>query len=304
MRARLFQRRGLLAEMNHVRGQLDRKLGQVLGPGVLQRLRRFHDLERVADRVAQRLVHVGDQRADPLIHAPPDRHHHLRQPARIHLLLHERAVAHLHVEHQRIHALRQLLRHDRRRDQRNRFHRARDIAQRVQLPVRGRELVGLADEGEPDARQAASRNSSTVRFVRKPGIDSSLSSVPPVWPSARPDIIGTTTPAAAASGATMKLVLSPTPPVECLSTFTPGIADRSTVSPERSMHSVKAADFAVGHPREEHGHQERRHLVIRNVAAGVAFHQKLDLFGSELFAVALALDQVNCTHFETLSLSS
>src|ERR1035438_3905696 len=51
-------------------------------------------------------------------------------------------------------------------------------------------------------------NSSAVRSVRKPGMDSSLSSVPPVWPRARPDIIGTTTPAAAAKGATMKLVLS------------------------------------------------------------------------------------------------
>ena len=78
-----------------------------------------------------------------------------------------------------------------------------------------------------------------VRLVRKPGIDSSLSSVPPVCPSARPDIIGTTTPAAAASGATMKLVLSPTPPVECLSTLTPGMAERFTVSPEFNMHSVR-----------------------------------------------------------------
>ena len=82
-------------------------------------------------------------------------------------------------------------------------------------------------------------NSSAVRSVRKPGMDSSLSSVPPVWPSARPDIMGTTTPAAAASGATIRLVLSPTPPVECLSTFTPGMEERSTVSPERSMHSVR-----------------------------------------------------------------
>ena len=70
-------------------------------------------------------------------------------------------------------------------------------------------------------------------------MDSSLSSVPPVWPRARPDIMGTITPAAAASGATIKLVLSPTPPVECLSTFMPGTAERSTVSPERSMHSVR-----------------------------------------------------------------
>ncbi len=71
-------------------------------------------------------------------------------------------------------------------------------------------------------------------------MDSSLSSVPPVWPSPRPDIMGTTTPAAAASGADIKLVLSPTPPVECLSTLMPGMELRSTVSPERTMHSVAA----------------------------------------------------------------
>ena len=83
-------------------------------------------------------------------------------------------------------------------------------------------------------------NSSMVRSVRKPGMDSNLSSVPPVWPSPRPDIIGTTTPAAAANGADIKLVLSPTPPVECLSTLMPGMELRSTVSPERTMHSVAA----------------------------------------------------------------
>ena len=33
---------------------------------------------------------------------------------------------------------------------------------------------------------------------------------------------GTITPAAAAIGAAIRLVLSPTPPVECLSTLTPG----------------------------------------------------------------------------------
>ncbi len=59
-----------------------------------------------------------------------------------------------------------------------------------------------------------------------------------MWPSARPDIIGTTTPAAAARGATTRLVLSPTPPVECLSTLTPGMAERSAVWPDRNMQSV------------------------------------------------------------------
>jgi hypothetical protein len=77
--------------------------------------------------------------------------------------------------------------------------------------------------------------------VRKPGIDSSLSSVPPVCPSARPDIIGTTTPHAAASGARISDVLSPTPPVLCLSTFTPGMCERSMRTPERTIASVRIA---------------------------------------------------------------
>ncbi len=61
---------------------------------------------------------------------------------------------------------------------------------------------------------------------------SSLSRVPPVWPSARPEIIGTTTPAAAAKGDAIKLVLSPTPPVEMLVYLDAGDRrERSACSP-------------------------------------------------------------------------
>ncbi len=59
--------------------------------------------------------------------------------------------------------------------------------------------------------------------MRKPGMLSSLSSVPPVWPRPRPDIFGTTTPQAAASGASTIDTLSPTPPVLCLPTLMPGM---------------------------------------------------------------------------------
>ena len=45
-----------------------------------------------------------------------------------------------------------------------------------------------------------------------------MSSVPPVWPSPRPLIFPNGTPHAATIGATAIEVLSPTPPVECLST--------------------------------------------------------------------------------------
>ena len=64
------------------------------------------------------------------------------------------------------------------------------------------------------------------------------------------------------------------------------------------MHSVRRLTSRSVMPGEEDGHQERRHLVVGNVTAGVPVNQKLDLFRSEFFAVAFSLDQVNCTHYE------
>ena len=73
--------------------------------------------------------------------------------------------------------------------------------------------------------------------------------MPPVCPSPRPDIIGTFTPHAAASGARTSDVLSPTPPVLCLSTFTPGMPDRSTRMPDRTIASVSQAVSSAVMPR-------------------------------------------------------
>ena len=51
------------------------------------------------------------------------------------------------------------------------------------------------------------------------GIAPSLSIVPPVKPRPRPLILATGTPQAAAAGPAISVVLSPTPPVLCLSTL-------------------------------------------------------------------------------------
>ena len=64
------------------------------------------------------------------------------------------------------------------------------------------------------------------------------------------------------------------------------------------MHSVRRLTSRSRHPGEEDGHQEGRHLIIGNFAGGVPVYQELDLFRSEFFAAALALNQVNCTHYE------
>ena len=80
--------------------------------------------------------------------------------------------------------------------------------------------------------------SSSDSDTRNPGMLSSLSSVPPVWPRPRPDIFGTTTPHAAARGASAIDTLSPTPPVLCLPTLIPAMASRLTRSPDRTIASV------------------------------------------------------------------
>ena len=74
-------------------------------------------------------------------------------------------------------------------------------------------------------------NASSLIIIFNPGIDSNLSSVPPVCPSPRPLILATGTPHAATIGPNTNDVLSPTPPVLCLSTFIPWIALKSIISP-------------------------------------------------------------------------
>ena len=83
--------------------------------------------------------------------------------------------------------------------------------------------------------------SSVERSVRKPGIASSLSSVPPVCPRPRPLTIGTGTPQAATSGARQIDTLSPTPPVECLSAVGLVREEKSIRSPLAIIAAVQVA---------------------------------------------------------------
>ncbi len=83
--------------------------------------------------------------------------------------------------------------------------------------------------------------SSLPRSARQPGIDSSLSRVPPVCPRPRPDSCGTATPQAATSGASGRVILSPTPPVECLSAVGRESAEKSIRSPDAIIARVQRA---------------------------------------------------------------
>ena len=127
-------------------------------------------------------------------------------------------------------------------------------------------------------------------------MDSSLSSVPPLCPRPRPLIMGTFRPPAATMGAMTSEVLSPTPPVECLSTFRPARSEKSSTRPECSMASVSAAISGPAHTAKHDRHQPGRHLVIGNVAAGVRGNELFDFFAGKFARVSLAADQVNGAH--------
>ena len=75
----------LFAEEDHARGEFERDAREVRGTGVLQGLGDFHDFQCVADGVAERLVHVGDQRLSAEVGAAGDGHHHLGQTAGVDL---------------------------------------------------------------------------------------------------------------------------------------------------------------------------------------------------------------------------
>ena len=124
----------------------------------------------------------------------------------------------------------ELLRQDRGGDQRDQLHRAGHVADGVEPAVGGREVVGLADDGAADL---ARRRGGTGRCRDRSGS--------PEWRRAcracrrcgrargrRSSARSRRRPRRA--GASIRLTLSPTPPVECLSSTGP----RSFSSSQRS----------------------------------------------------------------------
>jgi hypothetical protein len=79
-----------------------------------------------------------------------------------------------------------------------------------------------------------------------PGMDSSLSSVPPVNSSPRPESIGIFKPHAARAGVNGSEVLSPTPPVLCLSTTkSRQSSGHVSVSPKKMYHQPDSTHASI-----------------------------------------------------------
>ena len=207
--------------------------------------------------------------------------------------LHERAGAELHVEHERVGALGDLLRHDARGDQRDRLDRAGDVAQRVELLVgRSEARAGGADDRADVAQlrehlvvataPRASRGSTRAcRACRRCGRGRGR------------DSCGTATPNAATSGASGRVILSPTPPVECLSTVGLPSPAKLIRSPDAIIASVMTRISSRSMPLQQHRHRERRHLRVGDVAARVGVDHPAQRVLGHGPAVALGADDVD-----------
>ena len=169
----------------------------------------------------------------------PERDHRRGQLAGVVDGLHEGTGADLHVEDQRAGALGDLLAHDRRRDQRDRLARCRSRRAGRRASCRpGASPSPAAQIDRPDrlelgehlvvghGRPASRGSTRACRGCRRCG-------------RARVrDSCGTATPHAATSGASGSVILSPTPPVECLSAVGRDSEEKSIRSPDAIIASV------------------------------------------------------------------
>ena len=124
-------------------------------------------------------------------------------------------------------------------------------------------------------------------------MDSSLSSVPPVCPSPRPESCGTAAPHAATSGVSGSVILSPTPPVECLSDGRSVHSGQIEPLTRADHRGGPPGDLAIVHAAQQNRHGQRRHLLVGHHALGVPVDHPVDLLIGKRRTVALGPDNVD-----------
>ncbi len=272
--------------------RIEHQLREVGGALAAQGRDRLADLERVPDRLAERLVHVGEHADDFAARMLPKLEHHLRELARVVDGLHERPVADLDVEHDRIGTGCDLLRHDARGDQRHVVDGRRHVAQPVEELVGRNEVRGLPDDRKPDLphlleelflRELDPETGDRLELVeRAAGVAETAAAHLPEGNAARCDD---------RADGERRLVPHATGRV---------LVDNLASERRAEIDRLAAADHRVGQRErlfavqalEEDRHAEGSHLVIGHVAPGIREHELGQLVPAELLAVALSPDQL------------
>ena len=248
-------------------------------------------LECVADRHAERLVHVGHQALDALSERLTHASEFVREHARVGLGLHERARTHLHVEHDGVCAARDLLADDGADDERNRRDRSRHVSQGIHLLVSGVDVGRLRDHGDADAGDLSEE---VVRSKLDTETGNGLELVE------RAAGVAQSPPAHLRNGHSARSH-------KRCKHERGGVRDaagrvlvdldagnrRQVDDAARANHGVGERDGLLGGKSAQvGGHEPRRHLVVGELPRRIAENDAVDLLGSVLVPVALALDEL------------
>ena len=207
----------------------------------------------------------------------------------------ERARAALHVEHEPRQPFRELLAHDARRDEGDRFDGPRRVAQRVHLLVGGRDLVGLADQRAAELLDLGARLRERERRLEAGNRLELVECAPRVSETAARhhrhghaerrhqrrkhdrDLVAHT-----ARGMLVDARLAEITQIERLATPQHRLGERVRLA------AIEAA--------EEARHEKRRHLVVGHVPGGVRVGQRAKLARLDAAAIPLPLDQSKREH--------
>ncbi len=284
-----------LSQPAHLTRDDQRDLNQLLVSLPGQCVQRLLNLERVADRATERVVHGGDECDGPAACAFAQLHHLGGQLDRGLDVGHEGPATELDVEHDRVRARGDLLRHHTGRDERHGRHGRRHVPQGVQGLV-GRHHVGrLGRHRDPDlldlpdealGLQVHGESWNGLELVERPAR---------VGESAAAELRDLD-PARGRKGRRDQgdLVANPACRVLVdLDSFDPAQVEHLAAG----HHGLRQGKcLGAGHATDAHRHQPGRHLVVGNLATQVAGEQKFDLFGRVFRTVSLAADDLEWNH--------
>ena len=167
---------------------------------------------------------------------------------------------------------------------------------RYEPAVRRRDVPGLADDDAADIRAARRRSRGPRDRPGSPGSPRACRACRRCGPARAPTSSARPRRTRPPAGARTSDVLSPTPPVLCLSTFRP--ASRLQVEPGAGVgHGLgQPGRFLVAHPPQDDRHQQGRDLVVGPRPVRGAGDEMVDLGPVQGLAVAFLPDDVDRTH--------
>ena len=137
-------------QIQHIGGKLQADLRQIGGAFAPEHRHTLGHLQRIANAVAQRGIHIRDERRHLAAVSRPNGNHQTGQLNGILQILHERTAAHRHIQQDRVRSCGKLFAHDGGSDQWDAAHRCRHIPQSVHFFISHRNFSALADHRNAD----------------------------------------------------------------------------------------------------------------------------------------------------------